>query len=342
MGQQEENHEATGPGQSAQGSESHSLAHCLDELLRVLDFHRLCFLFFAETHRVNPRVIGGETVRKPKLFGEIRKKGMDDRGEFLLRYRDEIDHFAEMALSDFGYGRGVKPIEPYDEETWCEVKGGSLPWWSVYRPDIGWVQKTSDKVVEACARFSQAESSNGDSQLVKDTLQAVWPHGTAKWYAARSIPWDYLEGIDTIITLVTEAIVQVEGAKTQTDGPEAERSEGGGSNAIDTRTKRKRPSQIEMKQDNKAVAVAASGEKRESESQGGDKVCNASKANASGGSTINIQDSNVVLGSIHQPQSLSIGDHSSIGKETPTRTAIVASWLWRHVKALLYGIWKGT
>ena len=346
MGQQKGNHEATGPrgadSNGAQGPQDRSLVGCLDELLHALDLHRLCFLFFAEALRVNPHFMGNERVKKPKLLGQIRKEDMDDGGEFLLRYRDEIERFAEAAINDFGHGKGQKPIEPYDEDTWCDVKGSSYPSWKVYLQVIGWVQKTSDGVVEACGRLSQAGSTDGDAQIVNDTLQAVWPHGTAKWYAARSIPWDYLERMDIIITLLKEAIATVKDVKTQIDKPDAEGAEGSGSNAIDTRTKRKRPTKIERKQGNKAVAVAASGEKRESESQEVDGVCNASEANVSGRSNVNIQNSNVIFGSIHQPQSLSIGDHSSIGKETPTPTAIVASWLGRHVKALLYRIWKHT
>ena len=110
--------------------------------------------------------------------------------------------------------------------------------------------------------------------------------------------------------------------------------------AISEKPKRRRPAKAQMMQRNKAVAMAASGEKRASEFQAADRVCNTSEANVSGRSTVNIHNSNVILGGIHQPQSLSLGDHSSIGKETPAPAVIVASWLWRHVKALLYGIWK--
>ncbi len=52
--------------------------------------------------------------------------------------------------------------------------------------------------------------------------------------------------------------------------------------------------------------------------------------------TVIIQNSTV--GDIHQGQNLAAGNHSRVGKETPV--AIVASWLWRHVKVVFRRVFR--
>ncbi len=282
---------------------------------------------------------------------EVTKEELAGAGkDVILELKPTLERYAQRALYELGAGKGQ--------------------YWHIDPEGAYYLQGTSDRLLAACRRLS-AEDGNGAYNDLRDAaIRVTNDNDQPIWTAGKRVRWEYLEELDTVIkavkiamvrvrrtgtaTGVTEesskakpshgkrAIAKVKGEKTQTDGPEAEGTEGNGSNTIDTRTKRKRPSKIEMRQGNKAIAVAASAEKRESESHEVDGVRNASEANVSGRSTVNIQNSNVIFGPIHQPQSLSIGDHSSIGKETPTPTAIVASWLWRHVKALLHGIWKRT
>jgi len=359
MGQQEGNHEGTGPrvagSNGAQGPQDRSLAGCLDELLDALDLHRLVFLCVGcavglppEYPRKPPRIMGSGGPPLPK---EITKEELAGAGnDFILKFRPRLERYAQRALYELGAGKAQ--------------------YWHIDPEGAYYLEGTSDRILAACGKLSAEDGNGAHNDLVEAAMRVTSDDNQPIWTAGKRVRWEYLGEIDTLIKAVKiatvracrtgtatgvaeesskakpshgkRAIAKVKDAKTQIDRPEAAGAEGNGSNAIDTRTKRKRPTKIEMRQRNKAVAVAASGEKRESEFQEVDRKCNASEVNASARSTVNIQNSNVVFGGVHQPQSLSLGDHSSISKETPKLTVIVASWLWRHVKALLYGIWKRT
>jgi hypothetical protein len=65
------------------------------------------------------------------------------------------------------------------------------------------------------------------------------------------------------------------------------------------------------------------------------------QTSASAGAHMNVtiqNSNNVTIGNIPQTQKLATGNRSSIGKE-PIAT-VVASWLWRHIKALFHRLWK--
>jgi len=279
MGRQEENHKAIGPGagesNGAHGPEDRSLVGCLDELLRAVELHRLVFLCVGcavrlspEHPRKPPRIMGPGRIPFPKVTKEeLAGAGKD----FILELRPMLERYAQRALHEFGAGNGQRN-------------------WHIDPDGAYYLEGTSDRILATCRGLSAEDGNGAYIDLVDAAIRVAHDSDRPIWTAGKGIGWEYLEELDTVIatvkaatvrvrrtgtaTGVTEesskakpshgrrAIAKVKDAKTQIDEPEAEGTEGSGSNAIDTRTKRKRATNGEMPQQNNGIATAA-GERNE-------------------------------------------------------------------------------
>jgi len=233
MGQQEENRETTGAGQSPKGSaeDTTTLKGAMQTLNHVLERHLMMFLYATRVYRGNPTIkkhqydSALEAIPSP----EVPNPGdSDDDGEFLLdpsNHRILIDHL-ERVYRGFGKGQGNRPVQnvchAHEDATgktvreygWEEVEGGTLPAWCPNEGCVWYLQRSTTAVLDAVCVLREADPSGRFTAIADLAKDVAYPVGHPTWEIPstgrpeKNIPYEYP-------SLVRGAIAKIKDAKTQ-------------------------------------------------------------------------------------------------------------------------------
>jgi hypothetical protein len=193
MGQQEDNHETRAPGQSAQVSQNHSPADCLDELRDALDLHRLVFLCVgcavglpSEYPRKPPRVMGPGKIPFPK---KVTKEQLAGAGsDFILKLRPTLERYALRALDYVGQAKGQ--------------------YWGIDTDGAYYLEGTSDRILAVCRALSTEDVPGAFADVVDAAIRVTHDENRPLWKAGR-VRWEYLGELDTVIKAAKIATVRM-------------------------------------------------------------------------------------------------------------------------------------
>ena len=189
-----------------------TVEEALCSLQRVVEKHRLTFLYFARPERRNPANLSSprESLDQDQLpDGRIPAEAIDSAGEFLFKYRWHLERFAQTAVSQFGPGVGANPTE-YRDGTFVEVEGGSRPMWLLDDISCIYLEQSADAILDACKAMTKVDTRRQYQALVKKARQTVHDEGQAKWYASVLVRWEYLSRLDRLITDIKAAEIDID------------------------------------------------------------------------------------------------------------------------------------
>jgi len=199
----------------------------VNDLLRAVERHRLMFLSWAAACRRNPLAVRSRSgVNERVLRDEIRGwsemvDAIDTDGTFLWTHRDVLDRYAQEAIGTFGPGEGKRPSEPDADGRGVPVEGGTLPYWLIDDGSTGYLEQSSDAILDACRALAETGRGGAALELVKDASSAARPEGHARWYTNIVVQWSYLSTLDSLVSRIKT--VRVELAMP----PRAEKTAGG-------------------------------------------------------------------------------------------------------------------
>lgn len=176
--------------------------------------HRLLFLFSAECARNNPMAVSGRTgVRERVSKEDVRGwkqmlENVDSDGNFLFEYAWVIEGFAQEAISMFGPGKGCKPKTMTRDGSTFDVEGSSYPYWTVDELVVHELERSSERLLEACRSVAAADTENRFSTIVDMTIARARPEWHPRWYSSVIVRWEYLELLDTLLVETQRACVE--------------------------------------------------------------------------------------------------------------------------------------
>lgn len=192
MGQQEEDHEATGPGNGVQDPESHSLAGCLEELRDALDLHKLVFLcghaigFGSVVEPRKPPRIMGSGVTLP----DITKEDLAGAGEeLILQLKPTLERHAHQVLHELGNRKERR-------------------YWDISPTTAYYLEGTSDRILATCTQVSAKDERGAYTDLVDSAMGVIHDKDQPIWNASKNVRWEYLEELDAVIKAVKIATVR--------------------------------------------------------------------------------------------------------------------------------------
>lgn len=172
----------------------------LEDIQRLLEKHRLIFLYFAAPRRQNPLHRGEpwETVNERDL-PNIPTDEIDSEGEFLFSHRRRLEGFAQAAIAKFGTGEGNVPRVMDQSGTVVEVEGGSRPYWVLDEHACLYLEESADAILDACRRAMNGNSCRPHVRLLIEVKGVLRDEGMTKWYSANLVRWRYLMRLDETI-----------------------------------------------------------------------------------------------------------------------------------------------
>ncbi len=203
------------------------LRDAIEHLLRVVEKHRLTFLYCACPQRMNPsvpksRVSAWETVEEDSVCGwHEMTRDIDLNGDFLFRHRWVLEAYAQEAVARFGTGEGCKPRILTDDGKWVDVMGGTLPLWSLEGDTCLELEDSSQAVLDACADVSDADTEGTLCYLIQQAMAVAHDKDESRWYASVGVRWGYLSELDGAIDAIRKARVGRRDAKEH-DGDSAQ------------------------------------------------------------------------------------------------------------------------
>lgn len=232
-------------------------------LQRVVEKHRLMFLYFARPERRNPANQSNplETVYRDQLpGGRIPTDAIDGAGEFLFKYRWLLDQFAQTAVGQFGPGIGAKPTV-YRDGAFVQVEGGSLPVWSLDDVACIHLEQSADAILDACKVMAKLGAVKRYQALIKRVRHIIHDEGQSKWYSSVLVQWEYLSRLDELITDIKAAELDFEANASIGDSRESVALPSPNSAEIKDRPSHEKASQTtspESKQDSQPIEKTAS------------------------------------------------------------------------------------
>lgn len=211
--------------QNSQEDADMAVTKSLDVLRRLLEKHRLMFLYFATPQRVNPLNHDSwwEGLRRDQL-PNIPPEKIDSEGEFLFTYRRTLETFAQTALRQFGTGPGDKPRVMDTSGKVVDVEGGSHPYWALDGIACVYLEDSADKILEACRDTLQCRADQTISSIVEQTILVLHDEGQTKWYAPNLVRWSYLMRLDEALHALKRAEFEVSFRSGNAGGRQAETS----------------------------------------------------------------------------------------------------------------------
>jgi len=210
-----EGHEATnGTATSRSSPRSHTLNR-VNDLLRAVERHRLMFLFWAAACRRNPLAVRSRSgVYERVLRDEIRGwkemiDAIDSDGTFLWTHRDVLDHYAQEAIGTFGPGEGMPPSEPDANGRSVPVDGGTHPYWSLDNGSPGYLEQSSDAILDACRALAETRPTGAALELVREASTVARPENHARWYTNVLVKWSYLATLDSLVSRIKTLRVEL-------------------------------------------------------------------------------------------------------------------------------------
>jgi hypothetical protein len=178
----------------------------LETVRRLLEKHRLIFLYFAVPKRINPlnHESQWETLRDDK-FPQIPSEDVDSEGEFLFIHRRRLETFAQAAVGQFGTGVGNKPRTMSESGKVVDVEGGSYPFWMLDETACVYLDESADTILEACRDAIRRRADQLFSGLVQRIKLALFDEGQTKWYASNLVRWSYLMRLDNALHALKHA-----------------------------------------------------------------------------------------------------------------------------------------
>lgn len=178
----------------------------LETIRRLLEKHRLIFLYFAVPKRVNPlnRESPWETLRDDK-FPQIPTEDIDSEGEFLFVHRRKLETFAQAAVGQFGTGLGNKPRTMSESRKVVDVEGGSYPYWTLDETACVYLDESSDTIMQACRDAIRRRADQLISGVLQRIKLALYDEGQTKWYASNLVRWSYLMRLDDALHALKHA-----------------------------------------------------------------------------------------------------------------------------------------
>jgi hypothetical protein len=183
--------------QVTQNAAANADVQALESIRRLLEKHRLIFLYFAVPKRVNPLNHDSqwETLRDDK-FPQVPSEDIDSEGEFLFLHRRKFENFAQAAVGQFGTGLGNKPRTMNESGKVVDVEGGSYPFWMLDETACVYLDESADKILEVCRKAVRHGSDRLLSRFVQRIKLALHDEGQTKWYASNLVRWSFLMRLD--------------------------------------------------------------------------------------------------------------------------------------------------
>lgn len=178
----------------------------LETIRRLLEKHRLIFLYFAVPKRINPmnRENQWETLRDDK-FPQIPSEEIDSEGEFLFVHRRKLENFAQAAVGQFGTGLGNKPRIMNESGKVVDLEGGSHPFWMVDETACVYLDESADTILEACRAAVRRSADRLVSRFMQRIRTALHDEGQTKWYASNLVRWSFLMRLDEALHALKHA-----------------------------------------------------------------------------------------------------------------------------------------
>lgn len=171
----------------------------LEKLLRLLEKHRLIFLYLAIPKRKRGHNKGWETLDKEdRLDSKIPPEEVDKEGEFLFQYKWQLDLYAQRVTAHFGPGKGSNPKEMVNGKL-EDVEGGSYPYWTIDEIPCLFLEDSSDSLLKACREVTTLDTPSLYQSLVKTIVNLAHDEGQFHWNSSVLIKWDYLSKLDETI-----------------------------------------------------------------------------------------------------------------------------------------------
>ncbi len=194
------------------------LTDALARLLRVVEKHRLMFLFFGLPKQLKGRNHGWETLHADDLQrSQIPHDDIDAEGEFLFRHRFTLEQFAQTAISTFGPGEGFKPCELTSDGKQIEIEGGSLPYWSFDELACGYLEQSSDALLACCKLVISNDPAPQVRQLVQRVANVTHDSGQSKWYSSMLVRWGYLAQLDEVVLAIKKSLAGLDDDNSTVD-----------------------------------------------------------------------------------------------------------------------------
>jgi hypothetical protein len=187
----------------------------VNDLLRAVERHRLMFLYWAAACRRNPLAVRSRTgINERVTRDDVRGwkemvEAIDSEGAFLWTHRNVLDRYAQEAIGMFGPGEGMRPGEPDENGRSVPVDGGTHPYWSIDEGSTGYLEESSDAILEACRSLAEAGQHEAVFALVRDASAAARPEHHDRWYANVVVKWSYLSALDSLISRIKAVRVEL-------------------------------------------------------------------------------------------------------------------------------------
>jgi hypothetical protein len=182
---------------TSSASEDANPVVALGELHKALMKHRLMFLFFARARRKNPLIsIGLDEAVEYDVNKGIPVEEMDDDGEFLFAYRDNLEQFAQVAVGEFGPDEGYIPtvVNALGKEE--SVEGATLPYWTVDESACMFLESSAEAIEDMLVSLSNRDAGGRLNDLFQKVRSALRNGEMLKWQACVRVRWSYLATLD--------------------------------------------------------------------------------------------------------------------------------------------------
>jgi len=198
---------------------SQDVNEALESLSKALEKHRLVFLYLALPIRYKGLNRGRETLEKEdRLDLRIPLEEVDNEGEFLFKHRFQLDLFAQRAIAHFGPGKGCKPKDLDRNGNFVDVEGGSYPRWELDEHTCPFLERTSDEILETCARLQKADTLKSCQELIEEAINVTHDNNQPRWYSSVLVTWEYLTKLDEAIATAKRATVRIRISDPHTTG----------------------------------------------------------------------------------------------------------------------------
>ena len=170
--------------------------HPLDAVYRLLQKHRLMFLYFAVPGQGNPLAGDERSLRiQDHYLPKIPPDKIDADGEFLFTYKRSLEIYAQAAIAKFGSEEDL-PRHMLPDGTIVEIEGSSVPYWEIDEVACAHLEESADEVLEACRHLHTTDVNSVFASAIAQVSSVLRDKNCTKWYASKLVSWTYLPRLD--------------------------------------------------------------------------------------------------------------------------------------------------
>lgn len=185
--------------------------HPVDTVCRLLQKHRLMFLYFAAPGQINPMAGDERSMRiQDHLLPKIPPEKIDSAGEFLFTYKRAFEIYAQACVAKFGSEEDL-PRRMLLDGTIVEIEGSSVPYWTIDEVACAHLEESADDLLEACRHLLTADTNASFALAVSKVSSVLRDRDCTKWYASKLVSWKYLQRVDEVLEFLKSLRI---GAKT--------------------------------------------------------------------------------------------------------------------------------